>query len=743
MRSLSVVVIVLAFVSLNALVYAQSTPKDNTAQSSATVKADTSSEAQPAQAKTQDLTDVSLESLTGLNVVVTSSSKKAESLMDATSAIFVITQDDIKRSGARSIPDLLTMVPGVQVARQSNNEWAISARGFNDNFNNKMLVLLDGRSVYQPITGGVSWNELDIPLEEIDRIEVIRGPGGTLWGSNAINGVINIITKDSKTTQGLYLSTSAGMPVYSDSSALKAATGLPVDNIQIARYGGLLGDSLYYKVNAQVSNSQPFQNMQSSQNSGGGVWNDGWNDLRAGLRTDYHGDDGNDLSIQAGAQKGYFGYERLTTPNVPIFDPVNFAYINDVNTTLDQNVYLQGQWSKNFKDDSQIQVLANYSYDNQSQANPIAGYQSPVITNLGQFDAEFQHRFHLNDWNEVTWGGSFRNYSDQFLNPVYWYYNPANQSLNIYGGFVQDRLTLLPDLLYVTGGLKAENNPYTGWEWQPSGHLLFTPDSKNSIWVAVSQAVRIPSQTLETSNIYVSGLPPGYGGMPTTVADFVALIPNPSLKSEILTAYELGYRTNLTKEISLDLAGFYNHYSQLVTFPNVFGSFPSPAGGTIWDVFGSVPEYQAQNTGTGDIWGGELSANWDPIQTLNLALAYTYQGYDQAMINSSNTELGAPPPHNMVSGRVSWEALPGWRLNGDCYWVDATFEIDPNINPSIPTLAPYARLDLGTTMKLDNQLSLGLWAMDLEGTHTETIQTLGVVSAQVVPRMFGQLTVQY
>lgn len=686
-------------------------------------------------APTQDLTQVSLESLMGLNVVVTSSSKKAESLMNATSAIFVITQEDIQQSGARSIPDLLTMVPGVQVARQNNNQWAISARGFDDQYNDKMLVLVDGRSVYQPITGGVNWSELDIPLEEIDRIEVIRGPGGALWGSNAINGVINIITKDAKTAQGLYLSTSEGMPVYSTGTAVAQAQGLPMDSVQTARYGGSLGDSLFYKIDAHASYYQPFQ--EYNEDSNGSLWNDGWNDGRASFRLDYHGEEGNDLNIQGGAQKGYFSYLQIATISLPLWNIANSQPLMDQNTSVDQNAYLQGQWTRSFKDDSQIQALVYYSYDNQSQQTPISGYIAPTITNLGQFDAEGQHRFHLNDWNEITWGGGFRNYSDQFLNPVYWYYTPSNQSLNIYNVFLQDRFTLAPDLLYVTGGIKAENNSYTGWEWQPSGRILFTPDSKDTLWGAVSRAVRIPSQALESSDIYVTESPiPG---------DYVALIPNSNLQSEVLTAYELGYRANLTKEFSLDLAGFYNSYSQLVSFEWVTGTFDSPAGGTISNTLApnQIPIYQAQNNGSGDIWGGELSAKWNPVKTFQFALAYTYEDYDQAMVNSSNSELGATPPHNIVSGRVSWEALPGWKLNGDCYWVDATFQTDNNLSPALPTLSPYTRVNVGSTLKVDEELTLGLWGMDLEGTHSETIQTIGVNPTQIVPRVYGQVVVNY
>ncbi len=310
-------------------------------------------------APTQDLTQVSLESLMGLNVVVTSSSKKAESLMNATSAIFVITQEDIQQSGARSIPDLLTMVPGVQVARQNNNQWAISARGFDDQYNDKMLVLVDGRSVYQPITGGVNWSELDIPLEEIDRIEVIRGPGGALWGSNAINGVINIITKDAKTAQGLYLSTSEGMPVYSTGTAVAQAQGLPMDSVQTARYGGSLGDSLFYKIDAHASYYQPFQ--EYNEDSNGSLWNDGWNDGRASFRLDYHGEEGNDLNIQGGAQKGYFSYLQIATISLPLWNIANSQPLMDQNTSVDQNAYLQGQWTRSFKDDSQIQALVYYT----------------------------------------------------------------------------------------------------------------------------------------------------------------------------------------------------------------------------------------------------------------------------------------------------------------------------------------------------------------------------------------------
>lgn len=687
----------------------------------------------------KDLTQVSLESLAGLNVQVVSASKEAGSLRDATSAIFVITREDIQRSGAQHLADLLVMVPGVQVARQSANEWAISARGFNGNYNNKMLVLIDGRSVYNPIWGGVTWNEQDFPLEEIDHIEVIRGPGGTLWGVNAMNGIVNVITKDSKVTQGLYVSGSGGYPFY-DSGATGTTT---MNGVGSAHYGGKLGDDLFYRVYAQADNQEPFENPA------GGAWHDDLYDFRGGFRSDWHADL-DTLTFEAEAQSGHFNYERINSNGFAIFDPRTLKAFSDINTNIDQNAHVLGRWTHDFKDNSQIQVLAYYDYNNLTTAN------DSRITNVGQADLEFQHRFNLGFWNEIIYGGSYRNYSDQFLNPINFVYSPASQSLNIYGGFLQDKVTLVSDQLFLTGGAKLENNPYTGYELQPSGRLLWIPDTKNSVWAAVSRAARIPSQFSETGYLYIAGvrpgtpLPPPYG--PVTQNIYAGEIPNNNLTSESLVSYELGYRTNPTKETSVDIAGFYNHYDNLFGFVQLNGQYASPNGGIyepLTPLAGTNPAFanfvviQQQNGGVGNIYGVELSGKWDPETNVHFALGYTYQSYDQNMINASSPVFGAPPPHNLINGRLTYEPLHGLELNTAFYYTDTTFLYN-NLNGAPAFITPsYIQWNLGGTWKADENWEIALWGMDLEGSHTETLPAFGVAPTLVIPSVYGQLTARY
>jgi len=689
--------------------------------------------------KTPDLTAMSLETLAGLNVQVVSASKKTESLRDATSAIFVITREDIRRSGAQHLADLLIMVPGVQVARQSADEWAISARGFNGNYNNKMLVLIDGRSVYDPILGGVTWNEQDIPLEEIDHIEVIRGPGGTLWGLNAMNGIVNIITKDAKATQGLYVSGSGGTAFYN--STVTGTGGM--NGIVSAHYGGTLGDNLFYRVYAQADNQEP------SENPAGGPWHDDWYDFRGGFRSDWHA--GLDtFTFEGEAQSGHFNYERLNSNGFDIFNPETMRPFSDINTQIDQNAHLLGRWTHDFKDSSQIQILAYYDYHNLTTAN------DSRLTNVGQSDLEFQHRFQLGSWNEIIYGGSFRNYSDQFYNPINFLYIPANQSLNIYGAFLQDKATLAPGRLYLIGGAKMENNPYTGDEWQPSGRLLWTPDSTNSVWAAVSRAVRIPGQFSETGYAYLAGFPPGtplpppYG--PVTQNIYAGGVPNTNLKVESLVSYEFGYRTNPSKEVSIDIAGFYNHYDNLIGFALINGQTNSPNGGIFEPLtplaglnpaFGKFVVLQEQNIGVGNIYGVELSGKWDPFTTVHFALGYTYQSYDQNMINSSSPVFGAPPPHNLINGRLTYEPLHGLELNTGFYYTDATFLYnDVDGTPAFITPS-YIQWNLGGTWKLDENFEASLWGMDLEGAHSETLPAFGVAPTWIVPSVYGQFTVRY
>jgi iron complex outermembrane receptor protein len=666
---------------------------------------------------------MSLEKLADLDVQVVSSAKKSESLRDATSAIYVITAEDIQRSSARTLPDLLAMVPGVQVARQSANEWSISARGFNSQYNNKMLVLVDGRNVYDPTFGKVNWSELDLFLPDIERIEVIRGPGGTLWGCNAVNGIVNIITKDSKNTQGTYLSTLGGLNLYSNVTDPRVA-----DSRILARFGGTLSPEASFRVYGQFSSEAPSVNpmVDPYEQALGPLWNDSWYDFRSGGRMDWRNNT-DQVTVETELQKGYFNYARLTTAVDPIFDPDTLTTGNDLNTEIDQNAHLMVRWTRDYPDGSEVQALGTYDYHNITNAN------DSRIEDLGQFELQFQHRFPLGAWNEITYGGNYRNYSDQFLNPTNFYYTPNNLTLDIYGGYLQDRLTLVEGKLFLTGGVKLENNSFTGNEWQPSGRILFTPDDKNSLWGAVSKAVRIPVQVGTNLDIYLAGV-----AVPGPATIFGAFVPNPNLGVETLISYELGYRTNPTAETSLDLAAFYNNYTGLFRFVPVSGTFFSPAGGVIDS---SVLAVQPQNGGEGDIYGFELAGEWKPLKALKFQVSYTYQDYDQKMIDASNIESGAPPPHNLVNGLVYFDPFADWELNSAFYFTDTTFMYDPLDQTHI--VPSYCRWDLSASWKPAEGIRWDFGATDLEGGHNETLPSAFVDPAQVVTSLYVRWTLEY
>lgn len=681
------------------------------------------------QTGSSDLSQMSLESLANLDVKVTSSAKKPESLRDATSAIYVITQEDIRRSSARTLPDLLAMVPGIQVARQSANEWAISARGFNSQYNNKMLVLVDGRNVFDPTFGKVNWNELDLFLPDIDRIEVIRGPGGTLWGCNAVNGIVNIITKDSKNTEGVYFSTLEGLNLYSAGPDPRV-----MDSRVLFRFGGGVSRDTTYRIYGQFSSDGPFVNpvVDSYEQDLGPFWNDTWYDFRTGGRLDWR-HDADQVTLETELQKGFFDYARLTTAVDPWFDPKTFQNYNDLNTEIDQNAHLMAKWTRDFSDGSEIQAIGTYDYHNITNAN------DDRIENLGQAEVQFQHRFPLGSWNEVTYGMNYRNYSDQFLNPINFYFLPRDETLDIYGGYLQDRVTLEDGKWFLTVGTKWENNSYTGAEWLPSGRLLFTPDDKNSLWAAVSKADKIPPQVGRNLTIYFGGAPANaFGPGNPPVDTYGGFLPNPDLGVENLVSYEMGYRTDLTPELSLDLAAFYNQYDSLVHFQPLSGTYPSPAGGVFGPPF---PVVQPQNGGTGAIYGVELTSEWKPLKVLKLMASYSYQDYDQNMVAASNIESGAPPPHHLANGRVYFDPFADWEVNSAFYFTDTTYMYDPL--DQTHSVQAYCRWDLAVVYKPGENVRAEVGATDLEGGHSETLPAAFVDPSQVAPSLYSRLTLEF
>ena len=533
-----------------------------------------------------DVSKMSIEDL--MNVEVTSVSKHTQRVADAAAAIFVITQEDIRRSGAANIPEALRMVPGIQVARIDENKWAISSRGFNGRFDNKLLVLIDGRSVYTPLFSGVYWNVQDVMLEDVDRIEVIRGPGATLWGANAVDGVINIITKPAKATQG---------------GIITAEVGTEERGAESARYGGELGKSAYYRVYEKYFDWVP------SINALGKPANDGWDAARGGFRVDTQSSGPNSLTVQGDLYHSNYN-ETLTNPSLTF--PYSSTFPNGGDYSGGN---LLGRWNHAFSGSStSLQVY----FDRTNVVD-----NSLFVDHESVYDIDFQHNIHVGESQELVWGLGYRSIQDTNGSSFTVSLLPNHSSLNQFSSFLQDEISFFNRRLSVTIGSKFEHNDFTGFEIQPNIRLLGNISKNQSVWVAVSRAVRTPALTEEGLRLNEAVVPPGappfFSPLPVTEAIFGSN----QFNSEDLLAYEAGYRVQATKSVSLDIAAFYNNYSNLRSaepgMPFLEGS-PAPT-----DV---VYPFMASNKMSGGTYGIEPFVEWKVLPKWQLLGSYSYLQMD-------------------------------------------------------------------------------------------------------------------
>jgi iron complex outermembrane receptor protein len=531
-----------------------------------------------------DVSKMSIEDL--MNVEVTSVSKHTQRVADAAAAVFVITQEDIRRSGAASIPEALRAVPGLQVARIDENKWAISSRGFNGRFDNKLLVLIDGRSVYTPLFSGVYWNVQDVMLEDVDRIEVIRGPGATLWGANAVNGVINIITKTSQATQGGIVTAQAGTEERGSESA---------------RYGGRLGKSASYRI------YEKYLNWAPSIGSDGTTANDGWDAVRGGFRIDTQLSGPNSFTVQGDLYHSNYD-ETLTIPSLTFPYSSTFANGGDY-----AGGNLLGRWTHSFSGSStSLQVYFD-------QTNVVD--RSLFTDHESVYDIDFQHDIHLGESQELVWGLGYRSIQDTNGSSFTVSLQPNHSALNQFSSFLQDEISFFDRKLSVTIGSKFEHNDFTGFEVQPNIRFLGNISKDQSVWVAVSRAVRTPALTEEGLRLNEAVIPPGSINPPnpTPFPVVAAVFGSKQFKSEDLLAYEGGYRVQATKTVSLDIAAFYNNYANL---RSAEPGQPFPEGGPIpTDI---VQPFVASNKMGGGTYGIEPFIEWKVLPKWRLQGSYSY-----------------------------------------------------------------------------------------------------------------------
>ncbi|MDG1286864.1 MAG: TonB-dependent receptor [Rickettsiales bacterium] len=603
----------------------------------------------------EDLFSLSLKELG--DIEITSISKRDEIASEAAAAIHVITQEDIKRSGATSIPEALRLAPGVNVARSGSGQWAVSIRGFNAQFSNKLLVLIDGRSVYTPMFSGVFWSVQDTMMEDIKRIEIVRGPGGTIWGANAVNGVINIITKEAKDSQG-------ALAVYQH--------GLQEQNTSI-RYGGEINKNTHYRAFAKQKHNRNYQ-----LSSGVGA-DDKWDMWRAGMRVDSNELSYGDLSIQSefyqGRENSDFFLPNLTGPRTEVDDAFD---------TL--GGHLQAQWS--YLEGSNEYSIKSY-YDITKRDTFIFEDTTQTV------DIDFNHSFKAAQSHDMIWGLGYRLINSDIEGTDILSFSPANRTDNLFSAFLQDKITLLEDVK-LTLGSKFEYNDYTEFEWQPSARLGWKIDDTNYAWASFTRAIRTPGRTGHGVNIAVGALPTPAG------ITLVQQIGNEATDSEKLYAYEFGYRTQPLDELSLDVTAFYHDYTTLGS-----DSLGTPFLATN-PTFGShvVLPLVIGSDSTAETFGIEVSADWKTTPHWLLSASYSALEMD---VNGGSTFVSGEglSPNHQVNLESHYTPDENWEFDTLLYYVD-------ELNPTATTVIDdYWRLDARLAYNLDNGVSLSLVGQNL------------------------------
>jgi iron complex outermembrane receptor protein len=628
-----------------------------------------------------DLSQMSLEELT--KVEVSSVARKDQKLYKTPAAVYVITKEDIRNSGVSSIPELFRIVPGMQVAQFYANEWAVSARGFNSTFADKMLVLIDGRSIYSEIYSGVFWGQNDLLLEDIERIEVIRGPGGTLWGANAVNGIINIITSKAKRTQGAEVVAEAGR----------------IDREGAARYGGQAGKQLQYR--GYIKDLKRNHLVADD----GGSANDPADEQMGGVRADWQANASDWLTLHGNLFRG-----REDKPIVMILPNGSQGLM--ANKIKASGGYALSRWEHHF-DGSDLALQASYTQEIHEE---LAGQGRER-----SLDFDFQNHLPPFWRNDVNWGMGYRLATDHIGgNPLPFVHNHHRDSL--YSIFFEDDYSLLPNKLVVAGGFKLQHNSYSKYEIQPDLRLLWTPDDRHSVWAAASRAVRTPSvQDLDLNMI--QQMPPE-DGMPTEAI----VSGNPNFHSEVLRAYEAGYRQQVGKDISLDLAGFVNVYSGLrhsvAETPYVVMS-PTP---TLF-----VPIVYENGLGAHSR-GIEAALSWTPVHDLRIQASYSWANARVWITDGHPTVIGDSwsNPTNTISLRGNWAFAHQWNLYTSLYTVSKLESASATVTYPVKQ---YERLDMQVSYNALKLLQFSAGGDNLlQAHHPEFDPNDGYSSRSQIPR---------
>lgn len=573
----------------------------------------------------QQLADLSLEQLAALPVISVTKSQKPVS--EAAASVFIITERDLRNAGSSSLPEALRLAPNLQVARVDARNYAITARGFNNPFENKLQVMIDGRTIYSPLFSGVYWDAQDLVLEDLDRIEVVSGAGGTLWGANAVNGVVNIVTRSAADTQGVLLS----------------AGGSEHENYSALRYGGETGEGGYYRVYAK--HSQHDDTLSES-----GLDTDtGWERSQLGFRMDW--DD--HMTLQGDAYTG-----RLHQSNT------------DSIVISGANLLGRGSWHL----DGGSRVSVQTYIDHTERDQPLAFSQ-----HLTTFDLDAQQDMALGTRHKLIWGLGYRYADDDIHNYPAFAFLPENMHMIWRNLFVQDEIALTPQVTF-TLGTKWEDNPYTGGETMPGAQFAWAPDETKLVWASASRAVRSPSRI--DRDFYSPTHPPVVNG----VARY-AVAGGPDFVSEIADVYELGYRSQPVPEVSWSATVFYSHYDRLrtlelntggpgVVFKNMAEAYSR--GIELWGSWQVAVPWRLhaglvaqdldvrRKPGSLDLTNITGLANGDPDYYWLLRSSYEFSSHLELHASLRHVEAlenTKVPAYEELDLHLVWMPVPGWALS--------------------------------------------------------------------------------
>lgn len=529
----------------------------------------------------QDFTDIDFDEL--MKIEVTSVSKKNEKLSEAAAAIYVVTEEEIRRTGATSIPEALFLVPGVDVAKIDSNKWAISIRGFNGRFANKLLVMIDGRSIYTPTSSGVYWENLNYLMSDIKRIEVIRGPGATLWGTNAVNGVINIITKEATGKEAGSISLSIG----SESQGLGASQGAEIN------------DKAKFRTYVNARKLEESKDLSGHDQDNEGKY------LQTGIRFDLELADDQWLTLQGDLYK----HDLRQQFSVSDFEDPYIAEIQNGDVDLIGG-NIGARWGMKTSIDSELNIRTSYDF---YEHNDLQFKETRNTLNL-----EIEHQFTPFKNHELIWGGGYRWSQSDIEGSAYFSTSSSMENIDIWNLFIQDTLDLPKQNMSLTFGAKVEGNTNSSTEVQPNIRLSWLPSNRVTLWGAISRAVRIPSQVENGSTINIQVIPPSDFD-PTSTPGLLQIIGNNNFQSEELNAYELGFRWLPTPTLSLDIATFYNVYNDLQSYDIGDAEIKNVNGSTFY-----VIPINLDNNLEGYSYGTEWLVTWQVNRQSRLRFSYSF-----------------------------------------------------------------------------------------------------------------------